>query len=161
MKAIRELDFNFVPRLSLGFTCLDPERLVHLSRPYNAQTLHGPCPSSSGGLPPFGPEPQTAQPKASVLIPGKLGSKCQSPHPSLALLTGWSLDLYHSLVSGPDLPEEVDIKKLILIYTQVSFWLYKWNLFIKPHPSNLIFFFFEYCFHYNFLLHSWNICFHI
>lgn len=42
------------------------------------------------------PEFQTAQPKASVLVPGQLWSKCQSPPPSLVLLAGWTLGLYQS-----------------------------------------------------------------
>lgn len=149
MKAIREFDFNFVPRLSLGFTCLDPERLLPLSRPWDTQTLHGPCPSFSGGL--SLPHPWSRAPNcpAQGNTPYTREAVQQVPV-STSGSAGWSLDLYHGLVSGPDLPEKVDIKKLILIYAQASlvhFGYINGTHLLKLHPSHNNFFSLNCCFH--------------
>lgn len=97
-----------------------------------------------------GPECQTAQPKASVLTPGEVCSKCQSPPPSLVLLAQWTSHLYHSLVSGPDLPEKVNVKKLILIYAQASlvhFGCGKGTKFLSLAQIVIIFFSLKCSFH--------------
>lgn len=92
--------------------------------------------------PAHGPECQTAPPKASVLTPGEVCSKCQSPPPSLVLLAQWTSHLYHSLVSGPDLSENVNVKKLILIYAQalVHFGYGKGTKFLSLAQIVIIFF---------------------
>lgn len=127
--------------------------------PTTLKRFMGPAQAPLGASlhPAHSPEPQTAWPKAPVLVPGKLCSNRQSPSPSLALLDGWTLDLYHRFVSGPDLLKKVENKKPILIYFQASlvhFGYVKGTSFLKPHPNRRNFF---HCFHCNFLLHSVGI----
>lgn len=107
IKAIRDLDFSFVPRqrlVRLGLTCQYPESLLYLSRPRGHSQASRSPPKLPRCFPPPCPWSRTpfqSRPGPSVPVPETL-CKCQSLALSLALPSGCTLDLYYSPVSGPD-----------------------------------------------------------